>query len=708
MTITLADPEASAVAGAFRFLFRVQPSASCFSNSSTAIKSGSLAHWPTITVEWADCSLSWLRSFVTVPPDEQVVTDRNRHTLRSDCHMPACRVMPSDAGDQIAYLGLFRELTVARQILASTKPPPTREYEYSYSRVKCREYSQHSILVPLPTWTTEFKTIRDGNHVPVPLFDNIHLASTTQVSPMTSAGSFEPIHRLQARSAPSVPSDSAKRSPPSSKESRSPKRSRLPSPTQASQQVSVAVITQYEGTDVVPATIFKQPHWDDSAAEVLALKRIAVAKFISVTLTWDSKLDPGNLSFPDAAALRAALAAISDEKKKIFKGPAALGLPLKALVDTEQLPPFLLVVFIRRDSNSTVPDTPASAVLAQQIIPNDILNGAHSPVIKHGGEALPLEMQYEPFADTTRGLRRQLKDDKLLAEVQRLYGDSIDVNMMRASQNYGLVFGKPQKCSSGPSGRLPMTQLAEDPSPPITTRRRPGTGTPSAKDPDPDPAVKIVASEGLHGRLDLLPADGEVHKTDVDGLGVFQGLCLVFLDINAGFKGRAVQKFSLLHQTLQVDYFPTYPVVVLELWDHTLAIGYYYQRDSVFQYRDAHMPVVDLLVPGASGMPNDRHTSEVAYYFGVLRQLLNKIANHLKKKNPPHEYEPLVDDVLKVAIDGKPVQLQYVEAFRPDDPRIFKIRTVVMESPATERTTYYVAKLLSEQMSQKSFSPYMA
>ncbi|KAJ7634446.1 hypothetical protein FB45DRAFT_865195 [Roridomyces roridus] len=150
MTITLADPEASAVPGVFRFLFRVQPSASCFSNSSTAIKSRSLAHWPTVTVEWADCSLSWLQSFVTVPPDEQVVTDRNRHTLRSDCHMPACRVMPSDAVDQIAYLGLFRELTVARQILASTKPPPTREYEYSYSRVKCREYSQHSILVPLP------------------------------------------------------------------------------------------------------------------------------------------------------------------------------------------------------------------------------------------------------------------------------------------------------------------------------------------------------------------------------------------------------------------------------------------------------------------------------------------------------------------------------------------------------------------------------
>ncbi|KAJ7618794.1 hypothetical protein FB45DRAFT_872173 [Roridomyces roridus] len=63
-------------------------------------------------------------------------------------------------------------------------------------------------------------------------------------------------------------------------------------------------------------------------------------------------------------------------------------------------------------------------------------------------------------------------------------------------QNYGLIFGKPQKRSSGPSGRLPMTQLAEDPSPPVTTRRRPGTGTPSAKEPGPDPAVKIVASEG--------------------------------------------------------------------------------------------------------------------------------------------------------------------------------------------------------------------
>ncbi|KAJ7635349.1 hypothetical protein FB45DRAFT_1143572 [Roridomyces roridus] len=121
MTIILAAPEASTAAGAFRLLFHVQPSASCFSNSSTAIKSGSLAHWLTITVEWADCSLSWLRSFVTVPPDEQVVTDRNRHTLRSDCHMPACRVMPSDAGDQIAYLGLFRELTVARRIFASIK-----------------------------------------------------------------------------------------------------------------------------------------------------------------------------------------------------------------------------------------------------------------------------------------------------------------------------------------------------------------------------------------------------------------------------------------------------------------------------------------------------------------------------------------------------------------------------------------------------------
>ncbi|KAJ7624454.1 hypothetical protein FB45DRAFT_869378 [Roridomyces roridus] len=49
---------------------------------------------------------------------------------------------------------------------------------------------------------------------------------------------------------------------------------------------------------------------------------------------------------------------------------------------------------------------------------------------------------------------------------------------------------------SAVSGRLPMTQLAEDPSPPVMTRRRPGTGTPSAKEPDPDPAVKIVASEG--------------------------------------------------------------------------------------------------------------------------------------------------------------------------------------------------------------------
>ncbi|KAJ7609009.1 hypothetical protein FB45DRAFT_1039166 [Roridomyces roridus] len=468
---------------------------------------------------------------------------------------------------------------------------------------------------------------------------------------MTSAGSFEPIHRLQERSLPSVASDSgsaslAKRSPPSSKESRSPKRSRLPSPTQASQQVSVAVITQYEGTDVAPATIFKQPHWDDSAAEVLALKRIAVAEFISL---------------PGRAALRAALAAISDEKKKIIKGPAVLGLPLKALVDTEQLPPFLLVVFLRCDSNSTVPDTPASAILAQQIVPNDILNGAHSPVIKHGGEALPLETQYEPFADTTRGLRRQLKDDELLAEVQRLHGDSW-VNAKDRAYDLTEVVNK--------------------------YRHRP-----SEKWRLKTAVLKLLNCEGgnmnlkVHGRLDLLPAD-------------------VFLKINAGFKGRAAQKFSLLHQTLQVDYFPTYPALVLELWDHTLAIGYYYQRDGVFQYRDAHM--VDLLVPGTSGMPNDRHTSEVAYYFGLLRQLLNKIANHLKKKNPPHEYEPLVDDVLKVTIDGKPVQLQYVEAFRPDDPRIFKVKTVVMESPATERTTYYVAKLLSEPWYGKDAQEYFA
>ncbi|KAJ7605569.1 hypothetical protein FB45DRAFT_879356 [Roridomyces roridus] len=75
-------------------------------------------------------------------------------------------------------------------------------------------------------------------------------------------------------------------------------------------------------------------------------------------------------------------------------------------------------------------------------------------------------------------------------------GRVIDVNVIRASQNYGLVLGKPQKRSSRPSGRLPMTQLAEDPSSPVITRRRPGTGTPSAKEPDPDPAVKIVASEG--------------------------------------------------------------------------------------------------------------------------------------------------------------------------------------------------------------------
>ncbi|KAJ7617739.1 hypothetical protein FB45DRAFT_872205 [Roridomyces roridus] len=63
--------------------------------------------------------------------------------------------------------------------------------------------------------------------------------------------------------------------------------------------------------------------------------------------------------------------------------------------------------------------------------------------------------------------------------------------------------GSLQNRSSGPSARLPMTQLAEDPSPPVMARRRPGTGTPSAKEPDPDPAVKILASEGLALKEDI-------------------------------------------------------------------------------------------------------------------------------------------------------------------------------------------------------------
>ncbi|KAJ7604781.1 hypothetical protein FB45DRAFT_880169 [Roridomyces roridus] len=59
--------------------------------------------------------------------------------------------------------------------------------------------------------------------------------------------------------------------------------------------------------------------------------------------------------------------------------------------------------------------------------------------------------------------------------------------------------GSLQKCSSGPSGRLPMTQLAENPSLPVMARRRPGTGTPSAKEPDPDPAVKIITLLAIVG-----------------------------------------------------------------------------------------------------------------------------------------------------------------------------------------------------------------
>ncbi|KAJ7117104.1 hypothetical protein C8R44DRAFT_738957 [Mycena epipterygia] len=70
-TITLDDPCASAALGTLRFFLRVQPSASWLSNSSTAMRSGSLAHWPTITAEWADFSDSWLRSFDIVPPEKE-------------------------------------------------------------------------------------------------------------------------------------------------------------------------------------------------------------------------------------------------------------------------------------------------------------------------------------------------------------------------------------------------------------------------------------------------------------------------------------------------------------------------------------------------------------------------------------------------------------------------------------------------------------
>jgi hypothetical protein len=35
------------------------------------MRSGSLAHWPTITAEWADFSDSWLRSFDIVPPEKE-------------------------------------------------------------------------------------------------------------------------------------------------------------------------------------------------------------------------------------------------------------------------------------------------------------------------------------------------------------------------------------------------------------------------------------------------------------------------------------------------------------------------------------------------------------------------------------------------------------------------------------------------------------
>ncbi|KAJ7622366.1 hypothetical protein FB45DRAFT_870568 [Roridomyces roridus] len=54
-------------------------------------------------------------------------------------------------------------------------------------------------------------------------------------------------------------------------------------------------------------------------------------------------------------------------------------------------------------------------------------------------------------------------------------------------------------------------------------RRRPGTGTPSAKEPDPDPAVKIVASEGFAGddqSTSQFAADGQVQVGPV--LGYFR------------------------------------------------------------------------------------------------------------------------------------------------------------------------------------------
>ncbi|KAJ7138204.1 hypothetical protein C8R44DRAFT_728371 [Mycena epipterygia] len=70
-TITLDDPCASAALGTLRFFLRVQPSASWLSNSSTEMRSGSLAHWPTITAEWADFSDSWLRIFDIVPPEKE-------------------------------------------------------------------------------------------------------------------------------------------------------------------------------------------------------------------------------------------------------------------------------------------------------------------------------------------------------------------------------------------------------------------------------------------------------------------------------------------------------------------------------------------------------------------------------------------------------------------------------------------------------------
>ncbi|KAJ7608170.1 hypothetical protein FB45DRAFT_1011055 [Roridomyces roridus] len=68
--------------------------------------------------------------------------------------------------------------------------------------------------------------------------------------------------------------------------------------------------------------------------------------------------------------------------------------------------------------------------------------------------------------------------------------------------NYGLVLGKPPEPAR-------TAVLAEDPSPPVMARRRPGMGTPSAKEPDPDPAVKIVAVRpGRHPSCRLVDPSG--------------------------------------------------------------------------------------------------------------------------------------------------------------------------------------------------------